>query len=397
MGWFLSSLRSLRYPSRQSRRAPKRDRSLILEDLEGRRLPSHAIQSLVTFRDAGTSDIISGPDGDLWLGVSPTPSTVAIERIGLNGAITSFPVPGSAAAGFGIVSLTTGPDGDVWFVADFNPTFSDNQVLLGKVTPAGEVTTFPPIPVPAGQGALASGIVSGPGGDLWFGYTVLGFASPIQIQSFIGRVTTAGAVTLFPISSFSSNSPQILNPLVAGADGNLWFTAGFGRNFVFGRMSPSGVVTQFPIRSQSAGEVGNGPNGSLIVTAQNAKGQNEVVRVSTAGAVTPYRVSAAISDAFSTYLGSADGSLWFADEGPAFKIGRITGRGVATSYNLSRFVRGRQNNINSMAVGPDGNLYVLDDSGEGLISPSVVYRLVPSKLPPVRGARGHTGGHPDVT
>ena len=48
MGWFFCSWRSLRRRSRGSRRAPKRNRSLIVEDLEGRRLLSNAIQSLVT-------------------------------------------------------------------------------------------------------------------------------------------------------------------------------------------------------------------------------------------------------------------------------------------------------------------------------------------------------------
>ena len=71
----------------------------------------------------------------------------------------------------------------------------------------------------------------------------------------------------------------------------------------------------------------NGPNGSLIVTGHNAKGQNEVFRVSTAGAVTRYKIPAAISNAFETYLGPADGSLWFTDAVSApFKIGRITAR-----------------------------------------------------------------------
>ena len=48
MGSIISSLNPLRRPPRESRRAPKFKRSLILEDLEGRQLPSGALQPFVS-------------------------------------------------------------------------------------------------------------------------------------------------------------------------------------------------------------------------------------------------------------------------------------------------------------------------------------------------------------
>ena len=378
-----SPFKALRRPSRPSRRVQKRNQSLILEDLEGRRLPSQAIQPLVTLPTANTSNMISGPDGDLWVGVSPTSSTAAIDRIGLNGSVTSFPVPENAPAAleFSIVSLTIGPDSNVWFVAEFvagvGSKTNDEQVVLGKVTPAGLVTEFAPIPLPAGEAAEATRIVSGPRGDLWFGCWVVDTGG--QGQDFIAQATTAGAVTLFPISSLG-HSGGLVSSLAAGADGNLWFTKA-GVPFVFGRMSPSGVVTQFPIHSQYTGETGNGPNGSLIVTVQNSRRQNEVFDASTVGAITRYKIPARISDAFVNYLGPAEGSLWFAVGIGSFRIGRITTSGLATSYNLSHFVRGREHFGDSMAPAEDGNLYVLDNTN----TTATVYRLVPSELPPVRG------------
>ena len=199
-------------------------------------------------------------------------------------------------------------------------------------------------------------------------------------------MTTSGAVTLFPISSLSHKSPILIDSLVAGADGNLWFTAGIGKPFVFGRMSPSGVVTEFPIHKLFDGVVQEGPNGSFIMTAlSNDLTQNEVFQVSTAGAMTPIKIPAAISNSFRTYLGSADGSLWFSDGiSGSFEIGRITASGVATSYNLSSFVPHRQHYADSMALGQDGNLYVLDNVfGVGIKNPATVYRLSPSELRPV--------------
>ena len=270
MGWFFSAMRSLRRPSRNVRRAPKRNRSLILEDLEGRRLPAPVLQSFATLPGGGSSNMVTGPDGDLWVGVNPTLTNpvAAIDRIGLNGSVTSFPVPGPADS-LSINWLTTGPDGNVWFAADYATSPSSAQVVLGNVTPAGDVTEFPPIPVAAGRDALAGDIVSGPGGDLWFGYTVSNLKLPdFKSQNFIGQVTTAGAVTLFPISSYGPHTP-LLDSIAAGSDGNLWFTEGPGKKIVFGRMLPSGVVTRFPIGQVIDGDIWNEPNGSFVVNGVN--------------------------------------------------------------------------------------------------------------------------------
>ncbi len=146
MEWSLSSLTSRRRPSPETRRAPKHKRSLILEDLEGRLVLSQGIQPIATLSTAGTSNMISGPDGDLWVGMNPSPSSAAVERIGLDGSVTSFPVPvpgNATVANFGIVSVTTGPDGNVWFDADFDPSSSDNQVVIGAVTPSGTPSEAP--------------------------------------------------------------------------------------------------------------------------------------------------------------------------------------------------------------------------------------------------------------
>jgi streptogramin lyase len=385
MAWFLSSSTSLARSSRESRRAPKRARSFDLEGLEGRRLLSHGIQPFVSLQSPvlPTSNVISGPGGDLWVGVSPTSNSAAIDRVGLNGSVTSFPVPGTAAAGFAINSLAEGPDGNVWFVADSNSASGNSQVLIGSVTPAGQVTEFPPIPVTAGLAAAAHGIFSGPGGDLWFGYTVTGSGSTRGSQNFIGRVTTDGSVALFPISSFGSNSSEIVNSPVSGADGNLWFTEGLGKDFVLGRMTPSGAVTGLPIQSKDWGQVGNGLNGNLVVTVLNANSRDEVYKLTTAGALRHYKIPAAVSQSFAHYVGAADGSLWFTDGFGSPQIGVITAGGAIRSYKLPDADHGL-NDLGSIALGHDGNLYVLDYDIRGAHASATLYRLTPSELAPAR-------------
>ena len=312
-----------------------------------------------------------------------------IERLGLNGSGTTFPVPTNRASSFSIVSLTTGPDGNVWFDANYDPSFTDNQVVIGKVTPSGAVTEFPPIPLPSTEGALADTIVSGPDGDLWFGYTVgnqkiKGFES----QNFIGQVTTSGAVTLFPVSKMGSKSPLLLDSLASGADGNIWFTEGLIKPFVFGRLSPSGAVTTFPFGKGKvlAGMVANGSTDNLVAMAVEGNFQGGfhdlVYSVTTADAFTPYKIPKAISYSPMRYLGSADGSLWFTDGSAALKLVQIASTGAVTSY---KFLGGQNHLSDSMAVGQDGNLYVLDDTlGDTAVTTTTIYRVTPGELVPLR-------------
>jgi streptogramin lyase len=171
---------------------------------------------------------------------------------------------------------------------------------------------------------------------------------------------------------------------VAGADGNLWFTVDFRKNFVLGRMTPSGAVTQLPIQSDDWGQVGNGLNGNLIAIVQRANWRNEVYHVTPAGALRNYNIPTSVSDAFSEYLGAAEGSLWFTDGLGSPEIGLITAGGVIKSYNLSHVVQRGDGDLESMALGQDGNLYLLDYDIRGAQRSATLYRLTPSELAPVR-------------
>jgi hypothetical protein len=151
-------------------------------------------------------------------------------------------------------------------------------------------------------------------------------------------------------------------------------------------MSPSGVVTQFPGGNLIIGRVADGPDDSFVLTGMNKELQNEVFQATTAGALTREQVPAAISGSFNTYLGSDDGSLWFTNEygniSGTITIGQITKHGVATSYDLSQVVHRDSSDMGSMALGDDGNLYVLDSfqAKSGQLE-AKVYRLEPSSIP----------------
>ena len=166
MRWFPTTWKSLGRRSAESRLVPKRGRPLAVEDLEGRRLLSGAIHTFVNLHAAAASEMISGPDGNLWVAVIPNRAseTVAIDRISPSGSVASFPIPGAAIG----LKLTAGPDGNIWFIS--SPANAASQgTVIGEITPSGQVTEFP-LPGSPGQLLDPAGIASGPNGDVWFAW-----------------------------------------------------------------------------------------------------------------------------------------------------------------------------------------------------------------------------------
>ena len=361
MAWIRSALQLPGRSSRKSRRVPKRNRPLCVEDLEGRKLLSNgALGISLAPMEIPTSNIITGPDGDLWV-AGPGHNASYIEKIGPNGSVTAFKVLGSPE----VDDLAAGPDGNVWFSAQsLEPNRFKSHGILGKVTPAGRITetAFPGNLWVFGAGEDA--IARGPGGVLWFAFQ--GF-DPGDVSEF-GLRTAAGRIKLLPVPS---SQIQMID-IAAGPDGDLWFDNLVGG---VGRITPSGAVTEFA--SVQPTVIETGLDGSLIVTGQNASGQPETGLLSTTGTVTPYTIPASSSQAFADYLGPAGGSLWFTNldqSGNTIQLGRITEHGAVETYDLSL---NKGDFIDSIAVGPDHSLYSLDGFNP------VLYRIPLNKLAPV--------------
>ena len=159
--------------------------------------------------NAGLKRICAGPDGALWFTESFANN---IGRISIDGAVSEYPTPVNSFPS----GITPGPDGAVWF-----GQLAGN---IGRITPAGSLTQF------SGGGSV-EGIAEGPDGALWF-------AQPDDNN--IGRITTTGVVTLYPVITPSS----VPNAITAGADGALWFTESVNGSHI-GRITTSGVVTEY--------------------------------------------------------------------------------------------------------------------------------------------------------
>ena len=116
-----------------------------------------------------------------------------------------------------------------------------------------------------------------------------------ETESRLGRIDASGHVTELPI-------PRPANRIVAGPDGNLWFTS----EEHLSRMTPAGEVTEFGASGRMFG-ITVGPDGHIWFTNSVSIGRSTVN-----GEITefPFEIDGAVDLAF-----GADGYLWMANPG----------------------------------------------------------------------------------
>lgn len=129
----------------------------------------------------GASGMASGADGMLWITNDATPGSILRVDPTTGTVVSQFPV-----AGAGIV---LGPDGNYWFGAS-----APSGPAIGRITPAGTATTFT-----AGVTGDVQHLVTGPDGNLWFSYAELPPGGGPIVAGGVGRITTTGTVTEFPL------------------------------------------------------------------------------------------------------------------------------------------------------------------------------------------------------
>jgi streptogramin lyase len=252
-------------------------------------------------------DLALGADGNLWFtDLGPKRS---IGRITADGQITELRTglnPGARPT-----DITAGPDGNLWF------TDHGTTPAIGRITPAGAITEFalPPPGPKATDAPDPEGITDGPDGNLWFA------DNSDSSGVAIGRVTPAGDITYYKVAD--NDGDDVIRDLVAGPDGNVWFTDGTPE---LGSIAPDGHITRFT-------HLGS-------VTVGTSLGQSEGLAAGPGG------------DLWFTY-GPRDDNLT--------KVSRITTAGELSGVALTGLQPEGQSNLNDIATGPDGNLWLTDD------------------------------------
>jgi streptogramin lyase len=224
--------------------------------------------------------------------------------------LTQFPVVVPGVGEVRVSSITHGPDGNFWFTAvtAVPPLVTFSGEVVGKVTPTGQVTTFP-VSSTATTPGLDYAITTGPDGNLWF-----------TTDTGIERITPAGIVTKF-------STPQAVS-LTAGPDGNLWFTgqsvdaSGSAPQAVVGKITPSGQVTTFPIPGLYSGinSIARGGDGQLWFLVLTNPG-TMIESVTTSGQVTA-RPLPPVPNSFGTWPSEIttgpDGNAWVLADTPYY-------------------------------------------------------------------------------
>lgn len=183
------------------------------------------------------------------------------------------------------------------------------------------------------------GITAGPDGNLWFAE---------RQGDAIGRITTSGVITEFPVIALSHPTE-----IVAGPDGHLWFTLP-GMNAI-GRMAIDGTPQAFVLPTPDSVPVGiaAGPDGHVWFTEMNT---SQVGYFLPGGQSTEYPTPTPGAMPFGIVAGK-DGNIWFSEPGIA-SIGVLSpGSGDVREIPAAFAAHG-------MALGGDGNIWFTVPGGE---------------------------------
>ena len=245
----------------------------------------------------------------------------------------------SVASGAALRDMTAGPDGALWFT-------ERRGEAIGRVTTPGAVTEFPiptstenPSPDPAG-------IAAGPDGALWL---------TEQTGDAVDRVTTDGVFTRYTLPGYETRNGGSKGPtaITPGPDGALWFLE--TAPAAIGRITTAGAITEFPLPDGAPQDLIAGPDGALWTTDYAG---NAVRRVATDGSVTSFDVPTALAGVRGIATGP-DGALWFTESARG-RIGRITTAGVATDFDAG------SSEPSTIVSGPGGALWFDAPDGGGV-------------------------------
>ena len=243
--------------------------------------------------------------------------------------------------------IVNGSDGAEWFTEYGNDS-------IGRITSSGSVTTYP-----IQLRSVPNGITVGPDGALWF-VEVNGYGG----NNYIGRLTTSGQLTEYPIAVSGVDIADWGNDITTGPDGALWFTMNISGQSFIGRITTSGVITEYalPGLQPSLGGITSGPDGALWFNLADYSGLY-IGEITTNGTITTYPLTSqwhSPTNPTSAFITTGpDGNLWFTWEGNNL-IGTMTPSGVANQYPIPT-----QNSYpGAITTNPDGSLWFTEQRGD---------------------------------
>jgi virginiamycin B lyase len=286
--------------------------------------------------------ITSGADGNLWFTTGSDTGSVVGGRIGrltVNGTPTLFPILTTNPYNFTVLSvgIVRGPDDNIWFDA----VGSDGKGYISTATTGGVVTNYQFSMTYPTVGRVAVG----PDGNIW---TAIVSLNQAEGSNKIEICTISGSISEQTLPSYSSPYG-----IVAGSDGNVWFTEASVPYFV-ARLTPAGGLTEFPT-SAVAKNIALGADGNLWFTEPI---NSAIGRSTLGGTIVEFSVPPASSSPVDLAQGP-DGNIWFT-EGAGNNIGSITPGGKITEYAAPASPYG-------ITKGPDGNIWFTEPAAGKIV------------------------------
>jgi virginiamycin B lyase len=251
--------------------------------------------------------------------------------------------------------VSAAPNGNVWFYQQVTKPYS-----VGFFTPSGHVTSFP---IPCGRCATGEevmyvwGLATAPDNSLWF-IDNHARSDGTSIDSAIGRVTTGGQFTFFPIPT--THGTAIVpggfgqSSITLAADGAVWFTENAA--FRAGRLAPStGTFIEYPLEmpEQPSG-ITIGTDGKVWFTVADRE-IAQITPPSTGDFVEFGLAAGAYPLGIAT---GSDGNIWITEAG-RHKIARLRPSGT-----ISEFQPPTENGTPQRIVpAPDGTLWFTESTG----------------------------------
>lgn len=312
---------------------------------DGTRLTGYAVQP------AGEelSEIVGGPDGDLWSYIAAPGSPFLIDQMTPDGVVSAVYTASGA-----IDDIVAGTDGDVWYAA----TTGQYGPALVRITPSGVQTPFA---LPSGDG-VPTALTVGPDGNMWFAAT----------GGFIGEFSATGVLTQYSIPTQGYES---VVHLAMGSDGALWFTQDLSTtpNFggwvgisTVGRITASGAVTLHPLATGTGDARGLvlGPDGDVWFTENSdSQGTSALVAVAPTGLMTTYVLPTG-THGYDLTAGP-DGNLWVV-ENFDITIGEVNHGQVAVvdpaGEQVAAYTEPGLSELLGITTGSDGNIWYGDSA-----------------------------------
>jgi hypothetical protein len=236
--------------------------------------------------------------------------------------------------------------------------------MPASATALGEVRFIP-------TALAAEGLAAGPEGEMW-----------VAAGESTARVSTSETL---PVLTLLNTSEAPAGAIVAGSDGNMWYSRLGSDTTEIERLTTTGEITAF----NSAGVhrprwMTLGPDGDVWYTAGvvglkklgEEYESSAIGRITPAGGATEFTAGLSPKPLLQQIVTGPDGDLWFVNDGSPYALGRITPTGEIKEFTIEKKPWLKPSGI---AAGVDGNVYFgASGENEGEETESVIAEITPS-------------------